>query len=145
MKTFGERKCQCQRLINYHWLIITYKECFLTNAKVGETAAEWYSISVKTPFSTQGMSQKMPITMMKLTSSSEKCALNDFISHLRSYKSGLEQKKVWRQKTSQLTQNTQVVHREPFDMVGAQWTKGHHSVSDYMDNPQREVQLNFYF
>lgn len=82
---------------------------------------------------------------MKLTSSSEKCALNEFISHLRSYKSGLEQKKVWRQKTSQLTQNTQVVHREPFDVVGAQWTKGHHSVSDYMDDPQREVQLNFYF
>lgn len=62
--------------------------------KVGETAAEWYSISVKTPFSTQGMSQKMPITMINLTSSSEKRAQDDFNSHLRSYKSGLEQKKV---------------------------------------------------
>lgn len=82
------------------------------------------------------------ITMMKLTSSSEKCAQNDFISHLRSYKSGLEQKKVWRQKTSQLTQNTQVVHREPFDVVGAQWTKGHHSVITWTIHRERYSEIS---
>lgn len=69
--------------------------------------------------------------VQELTSSSKKCAQSDLISHLRSYKSGLEQKKVWRQKTSQLTQNTQVVHREAFDVVRAQWPKRHDSVSDY--------------
>lgn len=84
--------------------------------------------------------------VQELTSSSKKCAQSDLISHLRSYKSGLEQKKVWRQKNLPInTEYTGCTQRSLWCGQGPVTKETRLSEWLHGQSTEREVQLKFYF